>query len=86
MHKPIIALSLSPLALQSATLASAVVAHETMNAMGERLLDESYVNAVLVLVVATCVAGPILAGRYAKQLSCGANSAPEPASPAGALS
>jgi hypothetical protein len=52
----------------AATLASAVVAYKTINASGERLLDETYVNAVLVLVVVTCVAGPILAERYAKQV------------------
>jgi hypothetical protein len=52
----------------AATLASAVVAYKTMNAAGERLLDESYVNAVLVLVVVTCVAGPILAERFAQRV------------------
>lgn len=53
----------------AATLASAVVAYKTINASGERLLDESYVNAVMVLVVTTCVAGPVLAGRYAKTVA-----------------
>jgi Kef-type K+ transport system membrane component KefB len=52
----------------AATLASAVVAYKTMNAAGERLLDGSYVNAVLVLVVVTCVVGPILAERYANRV------------------
>lgn len=53
----------------AATLASAVVAYQTVNTTGGRLLDESYVNAVLVLVVATCVSGPILTERYARKIS-----------------
>lgn len=73
----------------AATLASAVVAYKTVNGAGQRLLDESYVNAVLVLVVTTCVAGPILAGRYAKQVTSLPATGPSPAgpvSPAGAPS
>jgi Kef-type K+ transport system membrane component KefB len=62
----------------AATLASAVVAFKTVNASGERLLDESYVNAVLVLVVATCIAGPILAQRYARQVAPEAKADPSP--------
>jgi Kef-type K+ transport system membrane component KefB len=53
----------------AATLASAVVAYKTVNSSGEHLLSETYVNVVLVLVIATCVAGPVLAERYAKQVS-----------------
>jgi len=52
----------------AATLASAVVAYQTVDASGARLLDEEYVNAVLVLVVLTCVAGPILSERSARRL------------------
>jgi len=52
----------------AATLASAVVAYKTVNSSGEHLLSEIYVNAVLVLVVATCVVGPILTQRYAKRM------------------
>jgi hypothetical protein len=55
----------------AATLASAVVAHKTVNAAGVPLLDEIYVNTILVLVVATCVAGPILSKRYASRISAG---------------
>jgi Kef-type K+ transport system membrane component KefB len=61
----------------AATLAAAVVAYKSVNASGTRLLDESYVNAVLILVVATCVAGPILVERYARQLK----GEPSPCSP-----
>ena len=52
----------------AATLASAVVAHQTVNAAGVPLLDEIYVNTVLVLVIATCSAEPILSKRYASQV------------------
>lgn len=55
----------------AATLASAVVAYKTVNAAGVRLLDETYVNASLVLIVVTCVAGPILSQRYAKEIQAG---------------
>ena len=55
----------------AATLASAVVAHNTLNAAGDPLLDGIYVNVVLVLVVVTCVFGPILSERYARRLSDG---------------
>jgi hypothetical protein len=55
----------------AATLASAAVAHKTPNAAGVPLLDEIYVNTVLALVVATCVAGPILSKRYASRISGG---------------
>ncbi len=80
------ALSLPQMA---ATLASAVVAYKTVNPAGEHLLDQSYVNAVLVLVVSTCIAGPILAERYAKKLTHLTNTnpaIPEPASAASAPS
>jgi Kef-type K+ transport system membrane component KefB len=53
----------------AATLASAVVGYETKNADGVRLLDAEFVNAVLVLVVATCVAGPILTERWGRTMT-----------------
>jgi Kef-type K+ transport system membrane component KefB len=48
----------------AATLASAVVGYQAKDAHGVRLLDAEFVNAVLVLVVVTCVAGPILTERW----------------------
>jgi Kef-type K+ transport system membrane component KefB len=48
----------------AATLASAVVGYQTKDANGVRLLDAEFVNAVLVLVVVTCVAGPLLTERW----------------------
>ena len=52
----------------AATLAAAVVAYNTVNAAGQRLLDESFVNAILVLVVVSCVAGPILVEQFAPRI------------------
>ncbi len=66
----------------AATLAAAVVAYKTVNAAGARLLDESYVNAILVLVVATCVAGPILVERYAPRMKSELSSHAQQESPA----
>ena len=55
----------------AATLASAVVGYETRNAAGERLLDAGFVNASLVLVVATCVAASCGDGvRHAEAEVC----------------
>lgn len=51
----------------AATLASAVVGYQTTNARGERMLDAGFVNAVLVLVVVTCVIGPVLTERWARR-------------------
>lgn len=62
----------------AATLASAVVGYQTLNAQGERMLDSGLVNAVLVLVVVTCALGPILSGRWSKQLGEKQPSVPNP--------
>jgi hypothetical protein len=53
----------------AATLASAVVGYQALNANGERLLDSGFVNAVVILVIFSCVLGPILTGRYARQIA-----------------
>lgn len=52
----------------AATLAAALVAYETKNAAGERLIGEPVLNSVIVLLVVTSVLGPILTERFAKQL------------------
>jgi Kef-type K+ transport system membrane component KefB len=44
----------------AATLAATLVGYKTLNAAGERLLSEEIFNAVLVLLVATSLLGPIL--------------------------
>jgi Kef-type K+ transport system membrane component KefB len=52
----------------AATLASAVVGYKALNSNGERLLDIQFVNAVVILVIFTCVIGPILTERFAKHI------------------
>jgi Kef-type K+ transport system membrane component KefB len=52
----------------AATLASAVVAYQAKNAAGVPLIDSVFVNATLVLVVASCIAGPMLTQRYSKRI------------------
>jgi Kef-type K+ transport system membrane component KefB len=53
----------------AATLASAVVGYQAVNGDGERLLDASFLNAVVMLVIFTCVLGPILTERFGTQLA-----------------
>ena len=52
----------------AATLASAVVGYQAVNGRGERLLDAGFVNAVVLLVIVTCVLGPLLTERFAARL------------------
>lgn len=42
-----------------------LVAYHTVNADGQRMLDERMLNAVLVLMLATSILGPILTERFA---------------------
>ena len=67
----------------AATLASAVVGYQTVNAAGERLLDSGFVNAAVLTIIVTCILGPILttkyATRWAKASASGAT--PEPPVP-----
>jgi Kef-type K+ transport system membrane component KefB len=51
----------------AATLAPAIVAYETKNAEGVRLIDEPVLNTMLVLVVVTSILGPILTERFGRQ-------------------
>jgi Na+:H+ antiporter len=55
----------------AATLASALVGYEAVNAAGARLLDERMLNIVLVLVVVTSVLGPVLTRRFLHTLGAG---------------
>ena len=52
----------------AATLAAALVAYNTTNAAGERLIGEPVLNSVIVLLVVTSVLGPVLTERYARRL------------------
>jgi Kef-type K+ transport system membrane component KefB len=51
----------------AATLAPALVAYETKNADGVRLIDEPVLNTMLVLVVVTSILGPMLTEYFGRQ-------------------
>jgi Kef-type K+ transport system membrane component KefB len=51
----------------AATLAATLVAFQTKDAAGVRLIDEPVINTVLVLVVVTSVLGPILTEYFGRQ-------------------
>jgi Kef-type K+ transport system membrane component KefB len=51
----------------AATLAPALVAFETKNAEGVRLIDEAVLNTMLVLVVVTSMLGPMLTEYFGRQ-------------------
>jgi Kef-type K+ transport system membrane component KefB len=52
----------------AATLAAAVVAFDTRNGAGQRMLDSTMLNAVLVLMLATSILGPVLTERFAPRM------------------
>jgi Kef-type K+ transport system membrane component KefB len=51
----------------AATLAATLVAFQTRNADGVRLIDEPVLNTVLVLVVITSILGPVLTEYFGRQ-------------------
>jgi Kef-type K+ transport system membrane component KefB len=53
----------------AATLAAALVAHATLGASGQRLLDQQTLNAVLVLMLTTSILGPVLTERFAPRMA-----------------
>ena len=55
----------------AATLAATLVAHDTLGATGQRLLDDRMLNVVLVLVLVTAILGPVLTERFAPRLASG---------------
>jgi hypothetical protein len=52
----------------AATLAVALVAYSTRNALGRRLIDEPMLNATIVLVILSSVIGLVIAQRAARKL------------------
>ena len=52
---------------------SALVAHDTLGADGQRLLDDHVLNAVLVLMLTTSILGPVLTKRFAPRPVAGAS-------------
>jgi len=49
----------------AATLAATLVGFQTVNAGGQRLIDERILDVVFVLIVVTATLGPIMTQRYA---------------------
>ncbi|WP_404783712.1 cation:proton antiporter [Altericista sp. CCNU0014] len=52
----------------AATLAATLVAYQTLNPAGERLVNENVLNSVIVLMVVTSIAGPLITARVASLL------------------
>jgi Kef-type K+ transport system membrane component KefB len=53
----------------SSTLAVALVAYESLNAQGERLIDAAILNSILVLMVASSVVGMVLTEWIARRIA-----------------
>jgi Kef-type K+ transport system membrane component KefB len=53
----------------AATLAAAIVAFDTFDPAGQRLVDGQLLNVVLVLMLATAILGPVLTERFAPLMS-----------------
>ncbi|MFQ4146650.1 cation:proton antiporter [Chlorogloeopsis sp. ULAP02] len=52
----------------AATLAATLVAYESLNSAGERLINEGVLNSVIVLMLVTAIVGPIITSRFATSL------------------
>jgi Kef-type K+ transport system membrane component KefB len=52
----------------AATLAAALVAYDTFNHAGQRLIDVRMMNVVLVLMLTTAILGPIMTARFAPRI------------------
>jgi Kef-type K+ transport system membrane component KefB len=52
----------------AATLAATLVAYDTLDPAGRRLLDARMLNAVLVLMLTTSILGPVLTQHYAPRM------------------
>jgi Kef-type K+ transport system membrane component KefB len=53
----------------AATLAAAMAAYDAVNGDGDRLITESVLNAVIVLMVLTAVIGPVLTERFGRRMA-----------------
>src|SRR5271167_1049703 len=52
----------------AATLAAGLVAYDTYNSAGQRLVDARLLNVVLVLMLTTAILGPVLTERFAPRM------------------
>jgi hypothetical protein len=53
----------------AATLAASLVAHRTVNAAAQQLLDGELLNSVFVLILTTSILGPMLTAHFARRLT-----------------
>ena len=53
----------------AATIAAALVAFESVNKSGERLINETVFDTILILMTVTAVLGPILAETFSKRVA-----------------
>jgi Kef-type K+ transport system membrane component KefB len=53
----------------AATIAAALVAFQSIDSAGNRLIDQTVMSGVLVMVIATAIGGPILTELFSKKLS-----------------
>jgi len=53
----------------AATLAAAMAAFDAMNADGDRLITESVLNGMIVLMVLTAVLGPVLTEYFGRRMT-----------------
>jgi len=61
----------------AATIAAALVAFQSKNAEGERLIDQTVMSGVLVMVIVTAVGGPILTEIFSKRLNANEGVTPD---------
>jgi Kef-type K+ transport system membrane component KefB len=52
----------------AATLAAALVAYDTLNRAGQRLIDGQLLNVVLVLMLTTAILGPVMTAHFAPRM------------------
>jgi Kef-type K+ transport system membrane component KefB len=52
----------------AATLAAALVAYDTFDPQGQRLIDQGMLNAVLVLMLTTAILGPVFTERFGPRM------------------
>jgi Kef-type K+ transport system membrane component KefB len=52
----------------AATLAAALVAYNTLDKHGQRLIDEPVLNTIIVLMVVTSILGPVLTERFSLKI------------------
>lgn len=52
----------------AATMAAALVAYNTVNGQGQRLIDTPVLNTIIVLMVVTALLGPVLTSRFTRRI------------------